>query len=119
MGTQVFVVSSSKYLNQTNSDSISELISVQKKDYETFDDFVSNGMGMSYNVTMKCDSSTFLTESICTCRSFQTSFICKHIIGLAYHLKLIKIPEQADSKVISKKIPRGRASKAKKALLKQ
>lgn len=110
MDTQVFVVSSSKYLNQTHSDSISELVAAEEKDYEIFDDFVSNGLGMSYKITMKCDSSKFLTESICACRSFQTTFICKHI--KAYHLKLMKVPKQADSKVIDKKIPRGKFQKS-------
>lgn len=68
---------------------------------------------------MKCDSSTFLTESICICRSFQSQFICKHIIGIAYHLKLIAVPKHADSKVIGKKMPRGRVAKAKKAVVTQ
>lgn len=45
---QVFVVSSSKYLNQKHSDALSELIATQEAEHDTFDDFVSKRMGMAY-----------------------------------------------------------------------
>lgn len=117
---QHFIVPSSKYLDQNRSHSLTDLNSVRKrKIFDGFDDFVLNGMGMCYNVALKCDKEKCFTESVCTCPFFQNKYICKHIIGLAFHMKLKRIPQLADSKIIGKKASRGRSAKATKALIKQ
>lgn len=117
--TQMFIVPSSKYLSKTDSKSITDLQSTQNQRFDSFDDFVSNGMGMYYNVSMKCDKQKWFVESTCMCKSFQKKYICKHIIGLAIQLKLVRRPNLNDSKIIGKKQSRGRSAKAKKALNKQ
>lgn len=117
--TQNFIVPSSKYLSQTDSGSIGDLCSTQKQTYDSFDDYVSNGLGLCYKLSMKCDKKTCFMESTCTCIFFHKKFICKHIIGLACHLHLMKRPQLTDNKIIGKKQSRGRSAKAKKALNKQ
>lgn len=117
--TQMFIVPSSKYISRTDSKELSELLSIKNKKFDSFDDYVSNGMGMYYDVCMKCDKHLCLVESTCTCKSFQKKYVCKHIIGLAIHLKLVKKPNLGDNKIIGKKQSRGRSAKAKKALNKQ
>lgn len=117
--TKRFTVPSSKYMNANDSGSITDLYSIENQEHNSFDDFVLNGMGMSYNVLLKCDKDKCFTESTCTCAFFFKKFICKHIIGLAFHSKLIDIPRQADSKTIGKKTTRGRPAKATGALVKQ
>lgn len=117
--TQMFIVPSTKYLSETESKSLTDLLSIQKQKFDSFDDYVKNGMGMYYNVSMKCDKQKWSVESTCTCKSFQKKYICKHIIGLAMQLKLIKRPNVDDSKIIGKKPSRGRSAKAKNALNRQ
>lgn len=114
-----FIVPSSHYFNRSSAPSLDELEAIQNEHFDTFDDFISNGYAMQYNVHVKNDQTTCFTESTCMCKSFHRSFICKHIIGLSFHLKLKKVPKLADSNIIHKKQPRGRAAKAKKALTKQ
>lgn len=114
---RTFVVASSKYLNNTSSPSLNDLNAIH--DFDDFDSFILNGVGMQYTVHVKNDANLCFIESTCMCASFHQNFICKHIVGLAFHLKLKKVPKSADSTMISKKQPRGRAAKAKKALVKQ
>lgn len=119
MHTRKYIVSSTKYLSTSSSNSIKKLKSIQDKTWEHFDDFKSNGFQMIYHVSINCDKKTCFTESICTCKHFFSHFICKHIIGLALHLNIKKRTNEMLSNVISKKQARGRASKAKKASVKQ
>lgn len=114
-----FFVASSKYTNQATSASLAELQAIQEREFDDFDDYISNGFAMAYSVQLKNDALTCFQESVCECKSFHSHFICKHIIGLAFHAQLKKLPKLADSKIISKKQPRGRTPKAKKALIKQ
>lgn len=112
--TQVMVVSSSKYTKQGHSDSLDELVLALEKVCDTFDEFVSDVIGMAHTITMKLDKTTCLKESTCTCRGFQTNFICKHIIGLAFHKKLLKIPKRANSKLFKRKLRKVEHPKQKK-----
>lgn len=117
--TQKFIAASSKYLSQAKNPSLNDLIAIENKNFEHFDEYIQDGFAMQYNVQMKNDASTCFLESTCMCKSFHQSFICKHIIGLAFHLNLKKVPKGANSKLISKKRPRGRTATAKGALTKQ
>lgn len=73
---------------------------------------------MVYNVSLKFDKTAWCTESICTCKYFYSNFICKHIVGLALLTKIKKTTKEMLSNPISKKQARGRAAKAKRALIK-
>lgn len=95
------------------------LNAIRNKKFGHFDEYIRNGFDMQYNVQIKNDAKACFSESTCMCKSFQENFICKHIIGLAFHLKLKKVPKGADSNLINKKRPRGRTAAAKKALIKQ
>lgn len=117
--SRTFVVASSKYLSQAKKPSLNDLNAIQNKNFEDFDDYVQNGFAMQYEVQMKNDATTCFLDSTCMCKCFHRNFICKHIIGLAFHMKLKKVPKNADSNLIGKKRPRGRIAATKKALIKQ
>ena len=52
----------------------------------------------------------------CSCPSFFKDQICKHLVGFAANMKLVKIPIEAKQVVIGQKPRRGRPCKTKKAL---
>lgn len=114
-----FIVASSKYLSQAKKPSLSDLNAIRSKKIDNFDDYIQHGFSMQYEVEVKNDSTTCFHDSTCSCKSFHRNFICKHIIGLAFHMKLKKVPKNADSSVIGKKRPRGRIAATKKALVRQ
>jgi len=65
------------------------------------------------------NDNTKWSEGRCNCPDFFKKFICKHVVGIAIRLKFCRAPGIAKSVSIGKRLPRGRPSKAKKALLKQ
>lgn len=55
----------------------------------------------------------------CNCPVFYKEYVCKHHLGIGIRLKYIEVPHEARDIPIGMKKKRGRASKAKKALIKQ
>lgn len=55
----------------------------------------------------------------CDCPDFFKKFICKHLVGMAIRLKLVKPPIEVKTVPLGEKRKRGRPAKAKKALLTQ
>lgn len=116
--SKVFIASSPKYQNREKN-SFDDLARIDIEDFGDFDEYRQNGYRMSYNMQINCSSTHWATKSTCSCSDFYAKFMCKHIVGLAFHLKIKKMPKEAISVAIEKKRPRGRASRAKPALMKQ
>ena len=53
----------------------------------------------------------------CTCPYFLKNYICKHLIGIAIRLKMVKPPPAAKDVPINEKRKRGRPKRATRALL--
>lgn len=117
--SKIFIASSPKYEEKTKSTSVDELAAIDCENFDDFDSYRENCYRMVYRINIKCNKKTWATESTCCCSDFYSNFICKHIIGLAFHLNLKKIPKEATSTRIEKNRTRGRSAKAKKALQKQ
>lgn len=88
-----------------------DLLAFKNKVYDSFDDFKEN-FDRVYMIKFCNDKEhkRWLKESTCTCRNFQKSFICKHIIGFAFYNKLKKCPQEGNNKSISKKPKKGRVA---------
>lgn len=114
---KVFFSSSEKYENASQyENTIDALAAISCSDFESFDDYKQNCYRMVYRIKIRCSTTAWFTESTCCCSDFYSKYICKHIIGLAFYLKLKKMPKEAVSVLIEEKRSRGRAPKAKKAL---
>lgn len=61
-------------------------------EYETFDDFANKTFDI-WKITFPSDSAQW-KMSTCSCPAFDADYICKHIIGIADQLGLIKEEEQ-------------------------
>ena len=81
--------------------------------WTTFDQFKKRAFKV-WIVTMKTDN---WRSARCTCPSFMKQYKCKHSIGMAIRLKLVKPPPEAKQIPIGQKRKRGRPKKATKALL--
>lgn len=112
-------MSTSKFEQNVESATIKELTAIDSANFEDFDDYKKNGYRMSYQIKIQCCTETWSTKSTCCCSDFYSAFICKHIVGLVFYLKLKKIPKEAISTRIEQKRSRGRSSKAKKALVRE
>lgn len=64
------------------------------------------------------DSDSYL-RGVCDCPQFYKHYMCKHILGVALRLKLVKVPLSACNTKLPVKMGPGRPGKAKKALQKQ
>lgn len=107
-----------RYLVAKDSIVETDLVTFKKKKYDTFDEYKNNFDKVISIKFHKCKEQ-WMTESSCTCRTFQKMFICKHLLGLAFYHKLKRCPEEGSNKEISKKPKRGRVAFAKSALQKQ
>ena len=94
------------------------MYSLKNHKYDTFDEFKKNA-DMIYTIKFCNDKKRWSLESVCSCRQFQRDFICKHLLGLAFHNKLKKCPEEGNNKLIQKNSKKGRIELAKQALQKQ
>lgn len=94
------------------------LTELKNRRYDTFDEYKKN-CDSFYTIRFCNVKKRWMKESTCSCRDFQNNFICKHLIGLAFHNKLKKCPEEGNSTMISKLPKKGRIPRAKKALQKQ
>lgn len=87
--------------------------------FEDFDQYAKNGFEMIYTIDIH-NTEEWKTKSTCTCRCFQSDYMCKHILGMSLQLNLSKCPPEARTEPLpQKKARKGRISKAKKALQKQ
>lgn len=95
-----------------------ELIHFKCAKYDSFDEFKANYQKV-FHINFCNDKKRWLTDSTCSCKTFQKEFLCKHLIGLAFYNKLKKCPEEGNSTIISQKPKRGRMALAKSALIRQ
>lgn len=102
----------------TNIKTSDTLVERKNKSYDTFDE-LKNERDKILNIKFCNVKKKWSTESICSCRTFQKEFICKHILALAFYYRLKKCPQEGNNKTISPKPKRGRIALAKKALQKQ
>lgn len=58
-------------------------------------------------------------KSTCTCLSFFKTYMCKHVMSMAFMKGLTEIPPEANTGIMGPKPKRGRPSRSQKALLKQ
>lgn len=80
-------------------------------EYESFDDWSENLFKL-YHLTFETDPSNW-KNSHCTCPAFASSFMCKHIVCIAYKLGILK-PQTNDQMVANTK--RGRPKNTTKGL---
>lgn len=116
-----FLTASSK-LNarfKPNQIKFEDIIGIRDSLFDDFDSYKNDGYAMVHTIQFNSNKKLWLTNSICSCYTFQKDFTCKHIIGIAYRLKLKKCSQEADGTLISKKPTRGRIAKSKKALQRQ
>lgn len=82
-------------------------------DYDSFDAYCENWVQI-YKLTFDMDPAQW-KNSHCTCPAFAQYFMCKHIVCIAYKLKILKRPKN-DLIVANSK--RGRPKNATKGLSK-
>jgi hypothetical protein len=80
----------------------------------TFDDYMKMHFG---SWSLKLPKHQAWNNGQCDCPAFKKNFICKHLIGVAARLKILKMPGYAKSATIGKKRKRGRPKQARRALL--
>lgn len=81
------------------------------KQYDTFDDWSTNLFNI-YQLEFATDPTKWM-DSYCNCPAFASSFMCKHIVCVAYKLNILKRPTN-DQLVANTK--RGRPKNATKGL---
>lgn len=82
--------------------------------YATFEEF-SNGTFEIHTMVFQKNPDDW-KNAICSCVSFFQNYMCKHIIGIAYALKLFQIEPKVIDIVIEPNKKRGRPKKATSAL---
>lgn len=95
-----------------------DMLALRNKTYQTFDDYKKDA-GKLQLIKFCNDKTKWIIESVCSCQEFQRNFICKHLLGLAFHNKLKKCVEEGNNKLIAKNSKKGRIPLAKKALERQ
>lgn len=80
-------------------------------DYDSFDDWSQNLFNM-YEMVFEVDAANW-KNSHCTCPAFASSFMCKHIVCIAYKLNILK--QQKDD-LLAANTKRGRPKNATKGL---
>lgn len=89
--------------------------SLVKRDWKSFDEFITYGFQMFYIVQLS--RSSWKKKSTCTCVCFFKENICKHIIAVGMHEKIIECPDAFNpTSLCQYKRNAGRTQKAKKAL---
>lgn len=63
-------------------------------EHETFDEFI-NHMFDLYEIVFEKDPSNWQNTTRCSCPAFASNYICKHIVAMAYKLKLLKDDKKA------------------------
>lgn len=81
-------------------------------EYDCFDDYCDS-WSQIYRLTFETDPTQWM-NSHCTCPSFAQSFMCKHIVCVAYKLNILQRPKNDQIAPNSK---RGRPKNASKGLL--
>ena len=115
------ILSSDKFYSRASASPINELSNADVKQYKTSVEKLSfKSFEQYHNIVNGIWVTTLNREefrkSSCTCPSYLTNFLCKHIIGIAALQKIVKIPSQAKSVPMGLKPKRGRPTKTKKAL---
>jgi hypothetical protein len=82
--------------------------------FVSFDDFKETCFGI-WRTTFPNDTGTWTTAT-CTCHVYFKDRVCKHIIGIASKLKLLRFPNEAKTVPIGKKRAKGRPKKMRPAL---
>ena len=106
---------STQYLKskgQITQNLVNEYIAKESK-WSSFEEFLQLHFAVW---RIEIDLNSF-DESSCNCPFFMKNFVCKHVTGLGIRLKLIVPPLQAKCIPIGQKRKRGRAARAKPALL--
>lgn len=120
---ETFRTLSSKYKNKISLDSIPSEYDIQNfdsLDFDSFDKYVESGFRMIYEIIFYNDKNGWNLNSYCSCPSFSTNLICKHIVGIAVKTGVEQMPTEANLILLpKKKKKRGATSKAKKALQRQ
>ena len=108
-----FVVTKLKY--QYLVDDYMKFLNAQSLDF----DFDSLNQTLSHVFVVTINKTDWVS-STCTCSFYQKKYFCIHIISVAVHLNLAKIPNYCKNMIkIGEKPKRGRIPKSKKALEKQ
>lgn len=90
--------------------------SLVKRQWTSFDEFVTHGFQMFYIVQLS--KTSWNKQSSCTCVCFFKENMCKHIIAVGMREKIIDCPESANPTSLSQyKRKAGGAKNAKKALV--
>lgn len=87
---------------------------VLNADWNSFDEFKEIAFSMW---CIKINNNDWIKNSTCTCPKFFKEYKCKHVLGIALRLKLVRAPPDANPDRIIAKPKRGRKPKAKKALI--
>lgn len=91
-----------------------EIDNVTNMNWNTFDRFKKRALNV-WIIEMSTDVNW--AESSCSCLHYFKAYICKHIIGLAIRLKLVKPPPASKNVEIGQKRKRGRPKLTSRALL--
>lgn len=113
----VFIVPSSKALNEEWDLTKANVEKLQKTKFRDFDQYVKFGIGFYWTVNLS--QTQWQMFSSCDCPHFLKNFMCKHVIGVALRNKICKLPRAAIPTAIGEKRKRGKPAQAKKALLTQ
>lgn len=80
--------------------------------HKTFDEYVEHMFDL-YIIRFEGDAQNW-KKATCTCPEFSKSFMCKHIICIAYQLELLERPVQRREQFLEANSKRGRPPKARK-----
>lgn len=80
--------------------------------FEKFDDFTEH-MFDFYRILFDSDVQDW-KKATCTCPEFMSSFVCKHIVCIAYQLGLLDRPVQEIPQYLQPNPKKGRPAKASK-----
>lgn len=89
------------------------IVSFNRRDWKTFDEFSS--AAQKFHFITFINSRDDWRDSVCSCRVFQKTYVCKHVVGVAIIRKYVKVPYAIKAIPIGGKVGPGRKPNAKKA----
>lgn len=89
--------------------------SLVKRKWTSFDEYVTHGYQMFWVV--KFSTNAWKVNSSCTCPVYFKQRMCKHLLAIAMHDKLMECPQNANPVKLAPRRTRGRPINASQALM--
>lgn len=90
----------------------------QEQTFRDFDDYIANAFTI-YKIVFSQNVQDWKCAQ-CTCASYCLDYICKHIVGIAFRLGILEVPDALLARVeepIAARTSRGRPRRARPALV--